>query len=137
MMKASMQVEAGHGVPWQVAAHRTGFPRIAKAGQARGHPAGSVAIRGRNELSEQPFAHLLPSAEIPVEAARAGLLLIAGGDDAMWPSLPFAEQLAQRRRSAEATVCLIARDDAGHRPAFLARARIGVPMLPAQWHAGS
>ncbi|MEY2231380.1 MULTISPECIES: acyl-CoA thioester hydrolase/BAAT C-terminal domain-containing protein [Streptomyces] len=77
---------------------------------------GPVAIRGWYELSERTFAHLLPPAEIPVEAARADLLLIAGGDDAMWPSLPFAEQLAQRRRSAGATVRLIARDDAGHRP---------------------
>ncbi|MFF7341972.1 acyl-CoA thioester hydrolase/BAAT C-terminal domain-containing protein [Streptomyces sp. NPDC008163] len=77
---------------------------------------GPVAIRRWYELSDRTFAHLLPPAEIPVEAARADLLLVAGGDDAMWPSLPFAEQLAQRRRSARATVRLIARDDAGHRP---------------------
>jgi hypothetical protein len=77
---------------------------------------GPVAIRGWYELSEQTFAHLLPSAEIPVDKARADLLLVAGGDDAMWPSLPFAEQLARRRRSAGSTVRLIARHDAGHRP---------------------
>nr|WTB08285.1 acyl-CoA thioesterase [Streptomyces antimycoticus] len=77
---------------------------------------GPVAIRGWYELSEQTFTHLLPSAEIPVDKARADLLLVAGGDDAMWPSLPFAEQLAQRRRSGGATVRLIARHDAGHRP---------------------
>lgn len=57
---------------------------------------GPVAIRSWYELSERTFAHLLPPAEIPVEAARADLLLIAGGDDAMWPSLPFAEQLAEQ-----------------------------------------
>ncbi|MER5831663.1 acyl-CoA thioester hydrolase/BAAT C-terminal domain-containing protein [Streptomyces sp. NPDC002130] len=51
-----------------------------------------------------------------MEAARADLLLVAGGDDAMWPSLPFAEELARRRRSAGRTVRLIARADAGHRP---------------------
>jgi hypothetical protein len=77
---------------------------------------GPVPIRGWYELSERTFADLLPPAEIPVENARADLLLVAGGDDAMWPSLPFAEQLAQRRRSAGATVRLIARHDAGHRP---------------------
>ncbi|MEI5519663.1 acyl-CoA thioester hydrolase/BAAT C-terminal domain-containing protein [Streptomyces brasiliscabiei] len=76
----------------------------------------AVAIRGWYEASEQCFAHLLPMAEIPVEKARADLLLVAGGDDAMWPSLPFAEQLAERRRSAGATVRLIAHHDAGHRP---------------------
>lgn len=51
-----------------------------------------------------------------MERARADLLLVAGGDDAMWPSLPFAEQLAVRRRSAGAAVRLVARHDAGHRP---------------------
>ncbi|MDQ0604741.1 hypothetical protein QF037_009086 [Streptomyces canus] len=79
---------------------------------------GPVAIRGWYELSERTFAELLPSAEIPVEVTRADLLLVAGGDDAMWPSLAFAEQLAQRRRSAGASVRLIARHDAGHRPRF-------------------
>ncbi|MFD7973898.1 acyl-CoA thioester hydrolase/BAAT C-terminal domain-containing protein [Streptomyces clavifer] len=77
---------------------------------------GPVAVRGWYELSERTFSHLVPPAEIPVERARADLLLVAGGDDAMWPSLPFAEQLAQRRRSAGAQVRLIARPDAGHRP---------------------
>nr|WP_245694959.1 acyl-CoA thioester hydrolase/BAAT C-terminal domain-containing protein [Streptomyces antibioticus] len=77
---------------------------------------GPVAIRGWYERSELTSAHLLPAAEIPVEEARADLLLVAGGDDAMWPSLPFAEQLAVRRSSAGTTVRLIARPDAGHRP---------------------
>ncbi|MCF3960438.1 acyl-CoA thioester hydrolase/BAAT C-terminal domain-containing protein [Streptomyces fuscigenes] len=77
---------------------------------------GPVAIRGWYELSETTFNHLVPSAEIPVEKAQADLLLVAGGDDAMWPSLPFAEQLAQRRRSADVQVELITRHDAGHRP---------------------
>ncbi|MGN9761039.1 acyl-CoA thioester hydrolase/BAAT C-terminal domain-containing protein [Streptomyces sp. SD31] len=77
---------------------------------------GPIAVRGWYELSERTFAHLLAPAEIPVDKARADLLLVAGGDDAMWPSLPFAEQLARRRRSARAPVRLIARQDAGHRP---------------------
>ncbi|MCX4679305.1 acyl-CoA thioesterase [Streptomyces sp. NBC_01433] len=77
---------------------------------------GPVAIRKWYELSERTFTHLVPPAEIPVEKARADLLLVAGGDDAMWPSLRFAEQLAHRRRSAGAPVRLIARHSAGHRP---------------------
>ncbi|MEV0226125.1 acyl-CoA thioester hydrolase/BAAT C-terminal domain-containing protein [Streptomyces sp. NPDC050704] len=77
---------------------------------------GPAAIRGWYELSEESFAHLLPPTEIPVDRARADLILVAGGDDAMWPSLRFAEQLAQRRRSAGTTAHLIARHDAGHRP---------------------
>lgn len=77
---------------------------------------GPVAIRGWYERSALTFAHLLPAAGIAVDRARAGLLLVAGGDDAMWPSLPFAGQLAARRRSAGAAVRVIARHDAGHRP---------------------
>ncbi|MFE3164161.1 acyl-CoA thioester hydrolase/BAAT C-terminal domain-containing protein [Streptomyces sp. NPDC059224] len=83
-----------------------------------GPESGPVAIRGWYEASERRFAHLLPRAQIPVDRARADLVLVAGGDDAMWPSLPFAEQLAARRRSAGTTAHLIARQDAGHRPRF-------------------
>ncbi|GAA4094113.1 acyl-CoA thioester hydrolase/BAAT C-terminal domain-containing protein [Streptomyces hundungensis] len=79
-------------------------------------PEPPVAVRSWYELSERTFSHRLPAAEIPVEAARAELILVAGGDDAMWPSLPSAEQLAHRRRSTGAAVRLIARHDAGHRP---------------------
>lgn len=81
-------------------------------------PAAPVAIRGWYELSERTYAALLPAARIPVERARAELLLVAGGDDEMWPSLPHAEHLARRRRSAAAPVRLISRQDAGHRPRF-------------------
>ncbi|MFE3645958.1 acyl-CoA thioester hydrolase/BAAT C-terminal domain-containing protein [Streptomyces sp. NPDC059169] len=77
---------------------------------------GPSAIRPWYELSERTYAHLLEAATIPVETARADLLLVASGDDAMWPSLPFAHQLVRRRMSAAATVRLIACDDAGHRP---------------------
>ncbi|MFD4370634.1 acyl-CoA thioester hydrolase/BAAT C-terminal domain-containing protein [Streptomyces sp. NPDC058486] len=79
---------------------------------------GPVALRGWYERSERAFGHRVALAEIPAEKARADLLLVAGGDDAMWPSLPFAEQLARRRRAAGAQVRLITRPDAGHRPRF-------------------
>lgn len=77
---------------------------------------GPVAIRGWYERSELAFAHLLPPAEIALDQDRADILLVAGEDDAMWPSLPFAEQLAQRRRLDGASVRLIARHDGSHRP---------------------
>lgn len=79
---------------------------------------GPVAVRGWYEQSERTFAALLPAAEIPVDRARADLLLVAGGDDAMWPSLRSAEELAQRRRSVGAPVRVIACREAGHRPRF-------------------
>ncbi|MFF3000807.1 acyl-CoA thioester hydrolase/BAAT C-terminal domain-containing protein [Streptomyces sp. NPDC057950] len=77
---------------------------------------GPVSVRGWYEQSELTFAGLLPAAEIAVEKIRADLLLVAGGDDAMWPSLRFAGQLAERRRAAGASVHVISREDAGHRP---------------------
>nr|WP_202523358.1 acyl-CoA thioester hydrolase/BAAT C-terminal domain-containing protein [Kitasatospora sp. SID7827] len=74
-----------------------------------------AAIRGWYEQSERTFADALPAATIPVERARADLLLIAGGADAMWPSLPFAEQLRARREAADASVRLLTDPEAGHR----------------------
>lgn len=73
---------------------------------------GPVAIRGWYERSERTFADMLFAAGIPVEETEADVLLVAGGDDVMWPSLPFAERLVARRRTAH----LVSRPDAGHRP---------------------
>ncbi|MFF5276234.1 acyl-CoA thioester hydrolase/BAAT C-terminal domain-containing protein [Streptomyces sp. NPDC000133] len=53
-----------------------------------------------------------------MERSAADLLLVAGADDAMWPSLRSAEELASRRRAAGRPVRLIARADGGHRPRF-------------------
>ncbi|KDN81104.1 acyl-CoA thioester hydrolase/BAAT C-terminal domain-containing protein [Kitasatospora cheerisanensis] len=83
-----------------------------RPGEPEGRP---VAIRGWYEQSRRTSAEAVPAAEIPVEATRAELLLIAGGADAMWPALPFAEQLAARRRAAGLGVRLVERPDAGHR----------------------
>lgn len=79
---------------------------------------GPVPIRGWYEQSAATHADRLTAAEIPIERARAEVLLVAGGDDAMWPSLPYAESLARRRRAAGRGVRLVARADAGHRPRF-------------------
>ncbi|MFD9947975.1 acyl-CoA thioester hydrolase/BAAT C-terminal domain-containing protein [Nonomuraea sp. NPDC059023] len=48
---------------------------------------------------------------IPLERSRADVVLVAGGDDQMWPSLTFAHALAARR-----DVRLISHPRAGHRP---------------------
>jgi acetyl esterase/lipase len=79
---------------------------------------GPVSVRGWYDLSERTFATRLEAAAIPVEQARADLVLVAGGDDAMWSSLRYAEQLAARRRAAGAPVRLVTHADAGHRPRF-------------------
>lgn len=55
------------------------------------------------------------AAAIPVETAHAELVLIAGGDDRLWPSLRCAEELARRRRSAGGPARLVTHPEAGHR----------------------
>lgn len=69
------------------------------------------------------FTHCLsnayrPEAEIPIEATAADILLIAGGDDAVWPSARFAEDLVKRRKSNGTSVSVVSDDDAGHRILF-------------------
>ncbi|MFD8477855.1 acyl-CoA thioester hydrolase/BAAT C-terminal domain-containing protein [Kitasatospora sp. NPDC059673] len=86
--------------------------------EPEGQGEGPVAIRGWYELSERTYAGRLDAAAIPVERTSADLLLVAGGDDEMWPSLRYAEQLAARRRAGGAPVRLVSREDAGHRPRF-------------------
>jgi uncharacterized protein len=75
-------------------------------------------IRGLYELSEKTFAGRVAPAAIPVEQTRAELLLVAGGEDRMWPSMTYALRLAERRRTAGRTVRLISHGDAGHRILF-------------------
>ncbi|MCX5401920.1 acyl-CoA thioester hydrolase/BAAT C-terminal domain-containing protein [Streptomyces sp. NBC_00102] len=101
-------------------------------GSPEGEP---VAFTGWYELSRRTFGHLLPGAAIPVERARAGMLLVAGGDDKMWPSLPAAERLAARRRSAGAEVTVISRAEAGHRPRFPGESVL--PASRAHLHGGT
>jgi hypothetical protein len=74
-----------------------------------------VPIVGWYEQSERTFADALEAAAIPAELTRAQLVLVAGGDDAMWSSLRYAETLAERRRAAGMPVDLVSRADAGHR----------------------
>ncbi|MGW0857592.1 acyl-CoA thioester hydrolase/BAAT C-terminal domain-containing protein [Streptomyces sp. NPDC002690] len=103
---------------------------------ASGSPAGEpVAFTGWYELSRRTFGRQLPGAVIPVERTRAEMVLVAGGDDAMWPSLPAAERLAARRRSTGAGVTVISRADAGHRPRFPGESVLAAS--PAHLHGGS
>lgn len=57
------------------------------------------------------YADRVPAARIPVERIAGEVLLVAGGDDRLWPSLAFAEQV--RRRLPRAMI--VSHPDAGHR----------------------
>jgi dienelactone hydrolase len=67
------------------------------------------------EKSISKFAPAFEAAAIPVEQAEGDVILVAGGDDHLWPSAFFARALAERRRSAEKDVTLLIHPDAGHR----------------------
>ncbi|MFI6455984.1 acyl-CoA thioester hydrolase/BAAT C-terminal domain-containing protein [Streptosporangium amethystogenes] len=84
---------------------------------APAEPEGSpVSYRTLYERSHTRFADAAEAAAIPIERVTGDLLLVAGGDDRMWPSLPFAEELAVRHSVAEHLARVIGSPDAGHRP---------------------
>jgi hypothetical protein len=61
------------------------------------------------------YATDLADAVIPVEKARAQILLVAGGDDALWPSDTFAKSISDRLEAAGKKAVLIHHPEAGHR----------------------
>ena len=66
---------------------------------------------GLYEQSLETYADRVPAARLPVDRVAGEVLLVAGGDDRLWPSLDFAEQL--QRRQPRATV--FNHPAAGHR----------------------
>jgi len=79
---------------------------------------GLVTYRRLYERSLQIGADNLSAATIPVEKAQAGIILVAGGDDALWPSDMFAKSIAERLGSAGKNATLIHHPNAGHRLLF-------------------
>jgi uncharacterized protein len=66
------------------------------------------------EASRVAFPERAASAAIPVERI-ARLVLVAGGDDQVWPSTEHAERIRARRAAAGADTVVVERADAGHR----------------------
>lgn len=54
-------------------------------------------------------------ARIPIEKSNAYLILVAGGNDALWPSDYFAREIVQSRQSQDKPATLILHKEAGHR----------------------
>ncbi|XGX78695.1 hypothetical protein LQK93_01490 [Terrabacter sp. BE26] len=55
------------------------------------------------------------AATIPVERFFGDVLLVAGGDDKVWPSVTFARAVQARRRSLDLPTTLVTHPEAGHR----------------------
>jgi len=73
------------------------------------------AYRGMYEQSLARFADRVAEATIPVERISAEVLITAGGDDQVWPSDLFADQLVQRRADHGLTTRIVTHPRAGHR----------------------
>ncbi|MER7134791.1 acyl-CoA thioester hydrolase/BAAT C-terminal domain-containing protein, partial [Streptosporangium saharense] len=68
--------------------------------------------RIETERSRASFAEAAEGAAIPVERMAGDLLLVAGADDRMWPSLSYAEELAARRAAAGRPARVVSHPDA-------------------------
>jgi len=77
-----------------------------------------VSYRGLFLRCLDRFAETAMSAQIPIEKADADIVLVAGGDDALWPSELFDQQLVTRRKKTGKSVSFIHDAEAGHRLLF-------------------
>jgi acetyl esterase/lipase len=76
---------------------------------------GLLTYRGLFERSLRRFASEVDAATIPVEATQARIILVAGGDDALWPSELFARSIAARLAAVDKSAVLVFHPEAGHR----------------------
>ncbi|MEI9417976.1 acyl-CoA thioester hydrolase/BAAT C-terminal domain-containing protein [Mesorhizobium sp. Cs1321R2N1] len=76
---------------------------------------GLVSYRGLFEHCLARFKQEADRAAIPVEVISAEIVLVAGGGDALWPSLDFARSIVRRRKDAGKATRLVSAPDAGHR----------------------
>lgn len=76
---------------------------------------GLVAYRNLFERCLDVHAPDVEAATIPLERTDAEILLVAGCDDALWPSDGFAASIVRRRAAAALPTQLVLGEDAGHR----------------------
>jgi pimeloyl-ACP methyl ester carboxylesterase len=70
---------------------------------------------GMYEQSLETYADREPAARIPVERIAGEVLLVAGGDDRLWPSCDLAERIVGRRSASGLHTELVSHPRAGHR----------------------
>ncbi len=76
---------------------------------------GRMPYRDYHDRSLEKYVDAIPAAIIPVERARATYILVAGGDDQLWPSERFAAEMAERLAKAGKQHFLLTNRQAGHR----------------------
>lgn len=95
---------------------------------------GLVSYRGLFEHCLRTSRAEAERAVIPVEAILAEIVLVAGGDDALWPSLDFAQSIVRRRKDAGKITRLVSAPDAGHR---ILLPRESTPRSSSHAHGGN
>ncbi|MER7607417.1 alpha/beta fold hydrolase [Nocardioides sp. NPDC127503] len=73
----------------------------------------------------EKYADRVPAATIPVERIAGEVVLVAGGGDALWPSVLSAEAVRRRRTAHDLETIVVTHPDAGHRVVLP-----GEPVLP-------
>ena len=73
----------------------------------------------------EKYADRVPAATIPVERIAGDIVLVAGGGDALWPSVLAAEAVRRRRTAHDLETIVVTHPDAGHRVVLP-----GEPALP-------
>lgn len=73
------------------------------------------AFRGVYEASLAAARSRAATAAIPVERISGDLLLVAGGDDQVWPAVDFSERIVSRRAAHGLGTTLVTDAAAGHR----------------------
>ena len=76
---------------------------------------GLIAYRSLHAQSLLRFASEIEAATIPIETARAQVVLVAGGSDRLWPSDTFAQSVAERLAAFGKHARLVLNPQAGHR----------------------
>lgn len=70
---------------------------------------------GQYVSSLERYADRVPAARIPVERIAGEVVLAAGGDDRLWPSTDFCDEIALRREHAGLATTVVTHPEAGHR----------------------
>lgn len=74
-----------------------------------------VEFVGMYEQSLETYADRVPAARIPVDRIEGEVLLVAGGDDRLWPSVDMADEIVAHRSAAGLDTTLVTHPGAGHR----------------------
>lgn len=82
-------------------------------------------LREAYEASLRRWPALTERARIAVEQITAEVVLSAGGDDAVWPSAAFADEIRGRRAAHGLTTTVCYEPDAGHRAVLPGEALVG------------